>query len=211
MVSKTFVSYPGEPAADSSRPRVRPARKTDVDAIRAVASRTWLHTYGGVIAEDAISDVLDRSYTRDAVRHYLETRGMSLHVAELDSTVVGFVTHCSTSESVHDVFAIYVDPTVQGGGVGWALWKAVLQTARDSGTTAIELWVLEQNPVSRNWYERQGGVIVGRQVRSFSDGPQTELRYRFELGPGADPGPRRVFTRAVLAIPSFVGLKGLRP
>jgi ribosomal protein S18 acetylase RimI-like enzyme len=208
MRSASAVNDSREPTGDDGRPRVRRARKTDLDAIRAVASRAWSHTYRGVIADHAIADLLDASYSRVAAQRWLKMGGISLHVVDLDNTVVGFVTHGNTSESVHEVHAIYVEPAVQGLGMGWALWKTVLQTARDSGTPAIELWVLEQNPVGRTWYERQGGAIVGRDVLWLSDGPHTELRYRFEVAPDrTGPRPGRIVTRAVRAVVTFVGLR----
>jgi ribosomal protein S18 acetylase RimI-like enzyme len=68
-----------------------------------------------------------------------------------------------------------------GQGIGWALWQQVARDARDRGKAAIELWVLEGNRLGIDWYDRQGGYVVGRREIALADGGHAELRYRFDL------------------------------
>jgi ribosomal protein S18 acetylase RimI-like enzyme len=76
---------------------------------------------------------------------------------------------------------IYVEPSMLGQGIGWALWQQVARHARDGEKSAIELWVLEGNRLGIDWYDRQGGHVVGRREIELADGAHAELRYRFDL------------------------------
>ncbi len=113
--------------------------------------------------------------------------------ASRENKVVGYAQHGSATDSVYELFAIYVLPEVLGQGVGWELWKAVRQAARESGQPWIELWVLDRNSFGRRWYDRQGGQVVGSREIELGTEAHRELRYRFSAGlarpqAGATPG-----------------------
>jgi len=77
---------------------------------------------------------------------------------------------------------IYVAPDAWGAGAGQALMGEVLQRLREDGFSEAILWVLEDNPRTRRFYELagwqpDGGVKeeewLGTLVR--------EVRYRISL------------------------------
>jgi ribosomal protein S18 acetylase RimI-like enzyme len=84
-------------------------------------------------------------------------------------------------DSIHEVYAIYVDPAMLGQSIGWALWRQVEGDARDGENSAIELWVLDGNRLGIDWYNRQGEQVVGRREIDLADGAHTELPYRFNV------------------------------
>jgi len=98
--------------------------------------------------------------------------------------VFGYVQHGPVSDSIHEVYAIYVEPAMLGKGIGWTLWQQVEREARGGGKSAIELWVLEGNRLGIDWYNRQGGYAVGQREIELADAAHTELRYRFDLKSG---------------------------
>jgi ribosomal protein S18 acetylase RimI-like enzyme len=159
--------------------RVRRANEADLEAIARIAAAGWRHAYQGLIAPEAIEDMLRQWYSVDMLRRRLS--GPPLDVAESDGTVAGYVQHGPTGDAVHEVYAIYVDPILIGKGLGWALWQQVRAVAQGAAAAAIELWVVDGNRLGIDWYGRQGGHRVGRREVDFADGPHTELRYRFEL------------------------------
>jgi len=110
--------------------------------------------------------------------------GPPIHVAESARKIVGYVQHGPVADSIHEVYAIYVDPAVLGKGFGWALWQQVERDAREGGKSAIELWVLQGNRLGIDWYDRQGGSVVGQRDIELADGAHTELRYRFDRKTG---------------------------
>lgn len=173
---------------------VRPATEADAGAILEVAHNGWRDTYHKVLSPAAIEDVLSRWYSQDSFRRRL--RG--LDVVERGGRVAGYVQHGASGEGVHEVFAIYIDPSMRGLGAGWALWQEVHRAASVTGRQRIELWMLEDNAIGRQWYDRQGGTVVGSQLIRFLDGDKTELRYRFAVElpeertrTGTDPNSRR--------------------
>lgn len=52
--------------------------------------------------------------------------------------------------------ALYVRPTAWGRGVADELHAWAVERLRAAGTTTARLWVLEQNPRARRFYERHG-------------------------------------------------------
>jgi hypothetical protein len=63
------------------------------------------------------------------------------------------------------------------------LFDAVRGSLRDAGLRSMLLWVLENNP-SRSFYERLGGIVVGRKPDTVGDSPVTLIAYGW-TGDGA--------------------------
>lgn len=158
---------------------IRPATESDIEAISRIASSAWRNTYRGLISDDAIDGTVSRWYSTEALRQRI--KGHPVHVVEDAGAVVGYVQHGPLTETVHEVFAIYVAPSMLGFGIGWVLWQAVMREAASAGKQAVELWVLEGNRLGMDWYDRQGGMIIGRQEVQLADGLHGELRYRFRV------------------------------
>jgi ribosomal protein S18 acetylase RimI-like enzyme len=158
---------------------VRRATENDIEAIAHVAAAGWRHAYRGLVSTEAIEDTLEGWYSGETLLRRFSRP--PLDVAERAGTVVGYVQHGPVGDSVHEVYAIYVEPFMLGQGSGWALWQQVARDARDGEKSAIELWVLEGNRLGIDWYDRQGGHVVGRREIELADGAHTELRYRFDL------------------------------
>lgn len=88
------------------------------------------------------------------------------------------------AEDVGELYAIYVVPEAWGSGIGRALMARVLVQLREEGFREAILWVLEDNPRTRRFYElagwhADGGVKdeewLGTAVR--------EIRYRIAFAP----------------------------
>jgi ribosomal protein S18 acetylase RimI-like enzyme len=100
--------------------------------------------------------------------------------------VVGFISVGASrdNEAGGELFAIYVDPDHWGSGVGRELMAAGEERLRELGHTDVFLWVLEDNPRARRFYERAGWYDDGgrRQV-TFLGVDAPEVRYRKRLDP----------------------------
>ena len=60
---------------------------------------------------------------------------------------------------------------------------AALAALRAGGFVSASLWVLEDNPRARRFYEREGWTLDGeRREEEFLGAPVTEVRYRITLG-----------------------------
>jgi ribosomal protein S18 acetylase RimI-like enzyme len=111
-------------------------------------------------------------------------RGRSdVHVAD-DEGVVGFVStgESRDADAAAELYAIYVLPTGWGTGAGTALMRAGLDAMRARSSGEAVLWVLEDNPRARRFYEREGWTVDGaRKEEEWLGVPIPEVRYRITL------------------------------
>jgi GNAT superfamily N-acetyltransferase len=106
-------------------------------------------------------------------------------VAEQGGRVTGFasVGRALEDERIGELYAIYALPEVWGQGAGPALMDAALAHLRESGFESAILWVLDDNPRARAFYEREGWALTeGAREEAFLDTLVREVRYRVELG-----------------------------
>jgi ribosomal protein S18 acetylase RimI-like enzyme len=82
-------------------------------------------------------------------------------VAERGGEVVGFVSvgrseDPDAQDDTGELYAIYVRRSQWGRGAGGALMDAALTALREHGFREATLWVLEDNPRTRRFYELVG-------------------------------------------------------
>jgi ribosomal protein S18 acetylase RimI-like enzyme len=105
-------------------------------------------------------------------------------VAEQDGEIVGFVAvgECRDEDAEGELYAIYVDPRRWGAGVGRALIKSGETRLRELGYRDVILWVLEDNPRARRFYQAAGWRLDGgRRPIAILDVSVPEVRYRKKL------------------------------
>jgi GNAT superfamily N-acetyltransferase len=154
---------------------VRRASVADAADIAAVHVRTWQAAYQHVFGEERLAD-LDVS-RRVAGWTRVLTAGESIFVAHDGDRVVGFV---SVGEC--ELYAIYTLPEAWGSGAGPALMHAAVEQLRADGCVEPVLWVLEDNPRARRFYEREGWFLDGaRKEDDFLGVRVAEVRYRITL------------------------------
>ena len=95
-------------------------------------------------------------------------------VFEADEGVIGFLSLIG-----NEVGAIFVDPDVQGRGVG----RALMDAARES-RPFLELGVFEANSIGRRFYDAYGFELVERRLDEVTGEPELRLR----LGRPAEEG-----------------------
>lgn len=145
-------SRSGSPA--TSRMLVRTASETDIPEMHRVRTS---------VRENRLADP---SLVRpDDYRSMLDERGCGW-VAEVDGRIVGFAV---VDLARSNVWALFVDPGFEGGGIGRRLHDAMLDWAFAAG--AAQLW-LSTDPGTRaeRFYRSAGWRHVGRE-------PTGEARY----------------------------------
>jgi GNAT superfamily N-acetyltransferase len=192
-----FVAVPAAPAALP----IRPADPADGAAIAAVQRRAWRHSYRGLLS-DRFLDELDFSYlgaywagratVSPTPRHRLLVaggRGEVHGVVDVGPSRDDDVDHGPDGlPAVGEVRSLYLDPSVQAGGLGSALLATAVEVLDAQGSPEAVLWVVEGNAPARRFYERRGWAADGgRKVTPVEDEELTEVRYRRRLGRAA-PG-----------------------
>jgi GNAT superfamily N-acetyltransferase len=147
--------------------------------------RTWQAAYEHVFGTERLATI-DTPERRARWERWL-AEGESVWVADDDGGLVGFAwigdSRDPDSGGEGELFAIYVLPEAWGGGAGAALMREAVTALRERYPAAI-LWVLEDNPRARRFYEREGWRLDGgRKEDMFIGVPVVEVRYRIGLRP----------------------------
>lgn len=140
---------------------IRPATPEDAPGCAIVHHTSWVETYGGLLpARHWETDTLE---ARTATWRRWLAGELTATVAESDGRVVG-VAFASTGREVggrrpvreRELWLLYVLAAHHGTGVGQALLDAVVPPGAPA-----QLWVAEENPRARRFYERNGFVPDG--------------------------------------------------
>ncbi|GAA1876184.1 GNAT family N-acetyltransferase [Myceligenerans crystallogenes] len=156
--------------------RLRTARMSDAATGARIHHEMWVSTYGDMLpASFWESHTLEKRET--AWRRHLAL-GWKPVLAEAGGEVVGFA-HAEQARTQHGVvparerqlFMLYVLAEHHGTGVG----QALLDAATPPGEPC-QLWVAEDNPRARRFYERNGFVADGARINDENFPGITELR-----------------------------------
>jgi len=168
--------------------QVRRARPEDAAAIAAVHVRTWQGAYEHVFGAERLAG-LDADRRRLGWERALSERSdeEDVFVAEEDGEVVAFASSGPARDEPGEgeLYAIYALPEAWGSSAGPALMEEVLAALRGRGYRESVLWVLEDNPRARRFYEREGWTLDaaewGRKVEPHLGVDVAEVRYRISL------------------------------
>jgi ribosomal protein S18 acetylase RimI-like enzyme len=132
---------------------VRPAVSADARGIAEVHVQAWREAYAHLIPADALARLsIDQRERR--WRELLATPGSVTFVATHDGSVIGFATsgpgRDDDSPRELELPSIYILADHYGTGAGQQLLDAVL------GGMPAFLWVADNNPRARAFYERNG-------------------------------------------------------
>jgi GNAT superfamily N-acetyltransferase len=168
---------------------VRDANEADAILITRVRTQTWQDAYAHIFPPAQLESLTPETGL-DWWRRAIVEPAPHMHtlVAEVDGAVVGFAQLGKAREdeegSTGELFATYVLPDASGTGVGRALMAETLTRLRGEGFAEAVLWVIEDNPRTRRFYELAGWRLDGGvKVEEWLGAVVRELRYRIALGP----------------------------
>lgn len=155
---------------------LRRATLSDAAAVARVHHTTWVTTYGEVLPPEFwATATLER---RTSTWERWLANGAAPLVAEVDGEVVGIAMSGDAVEQEHvlpirgrQLYLLYVLAAHHGTGVGQALLDAVVPPG-----TGAQLWVAEDNPRARRFYERNGFVTEGTRIVDASTADLAEVR-----------------------------------
>lgn len=159
---------------------IRSGTPEDAEAVARVHVETWQAAYAHALPREGL-DSLSVSERAELHRHRPPT-----FVAEIAGEIAGFVSVGASRDAGLDaeLYAIYVHPAYWGTGVGRALITAGENELAKLGHVEAILWVLDDNPRARRFYELAGWSTDGaaRNINLFGfDVP--EIRYVKRLRP----------------------------
>jgi GNAT superfamily N-acetyltransferase len=164
---------------------IRPARVEDAAEIARVHVESWQVAYADVFPAAFLASIDVEARRRLAVKMLKEETPPTL-VADVDGRIAGFVSFGESRDDdargCGEVYAIYVAPESWRLGLGRELLRHAEETLLGAGFRAAMLWVLEENPRARRFYEAMGWTPDGKSKQIERGGVETaEIRYRRNL------------------------------
>jgi ribosomal protein S18 acetylase RimI-like enzyme len=171
---------------------IRAGAQEDASAIAEVHIASWQRAYAHVVPRDVLYGdefLQNRRSLWDAWRFH---PGQRVAVSTDADAIVGFAAY--GPERVRrpghtgrgELYSFYFHPDVWGTGAASALLDHVDERLRAEGFDEAVLWVLEDNPRARAFYERHGWTASGitADFDAFCDLTLPEVEYRKHFGEG---------------------------
>jgi GNAT superfamily N-acetyltransferase len=172
---------------------IRPATRDDADGITDVQVASWRAGYEHVFPASLLyADDFD-SVRRDYWTQWRLAPGNRIAVAVASTAegdrVVGFSSYGPERERARgftgrgEVWAFYLHPEVWGSGLASDLIEFTETRLCAEGFATAVLWVLDDNPRGRAFYEKHGWVATGitADFDAHCDVVVPEVEYRKEL------------------------------
>ncbi len=170
---------------------IRAATQDDAGGITDVQVASWRAGYAHVFPRSVLyADDFDSS-RRTFWTNWRFAPGHRIAVAvapgaEAAGRVIGFASYGPERERARgftgrgEVWAFYLHPDAWGSGVATDLMVHVEQRLKAEGFDSAVLWVLDDNPRARRFYERQGWAASGIEASfdDYCDVSVPEVEYR---------------------------------
>ena len=143
---------------------IRPMQPSDVPRVAEIRVFGWRCAYRGIISDEYLFKTLLVSDRIEKINSDLIGKEDRRYVYD-DGIIKAFLSigPCGDEDKpgVFELYAIYVDPCLQGQGVGAALAVHCEAEAAKRGYKEICLWTFEKNVSARAFYEKLGYKLDG--------------------------------------------------
>jgi ribosomal-protein-alanine N-acetyltransferase len=134
---------------------IRRAIETDIAAIAAVGSRAWASNIFSF--EPELPGM--RTHVEKAFREFAESSWTTVLVAEVGNSIVGWGARDENNDYISD---LWVEPAVQGQGVGSTLLRAMKTAIDEAGYPRARISTHARNVRAVKLYEHEGFAVVER-------------------------------------------------
>lgn len=170
---------------------VRPVRTGDAEALAEIHAAAWRAAYGGVVPAETLERRYGRGQRLLLWRGLLAGEGRAPWVevaVEPDAAgterLLGFVwtrmTGRADADFAAEIVALNVAPEQWRRGIGRRLMAAAAARLDEAGADGAYLWVLDDNPGARAFYDALGGRIVDRGSESLGELVVPTLAYAWK-------------------------------
>ncbi|MBB3235023.1 GNAT family N-acetyltransferase [Phyllobacterium endophyticum] len=133
--------------------RIKPATEADIAAIAAVGSRAWASNIFSF--EPELPGM--RSHVERAFQAFAEASHANVLVAAVDGHVLGWGARDENNDYISD---LWVDPAVQGQGIGSAILRTLKRHIADAGYLRARISTHARNVGAIRLYEREGFRVI---------------------------------------------------
>jgi len=149
--------------------KIRRANIEDINEIKLLANDIWPKVYDYMISAEQIQYMLNLFYTPESLNRQMVEQHHIFFLAKIDNKSVGFASVGKLEEGVFKLHKLYVQPELQGKGVGKALIKVVFDEAVANGGKRLQLNVNKNNK-SIAFYQSMQFSITGEQNIDIGSG-----------------------------------------
>jgi len=137
---------------------IRPMESADIPRAAEIHVFGWRSAYRGIVSDEFLFKDFTVAKRMEKFAEYL-AKGEETYVFD-DGILKAFLTvGFSRDEDKPDSFnlsGLYVDPLMQGQGIGSILVDHFEKIAVERGFNDVYLWAFEENKSARTFYEKHG-------------------------------------------------------
>jgi len=165
---------------------LRQVKIEDASALAHLQVDSYRSAYAGLLPQHYLDHFTYEEQTHDW-REWLSApcQDIILVAEEATAGVVGYAADRAGKTPFEpydsELLSLHVRKSFQGLGIGRRLFARVATNLEQRGRTSLMLWVLEANP-ARAWYERFGGVLIGKQLPNLGEEGQSVLASEVAYG-----------------------------
>ena len=171
--------------------KIRAADRADALDVAAVHIASWRAGYGHVIPESVLygDDFEPRRTAIWTDWRFAPGQRIAVSVDGDDERIIGFATYGPERDRGDgftgrgELYAFYFHPDAWGSGAASALIEHTEERLAAEGFADVTLWVLDDNPRARAFYERHGWSATGvaAEYDVYCDLRLPEVEYHKEL------------------------------
>jgi L-amino acid N-acyltransferase YncA len=140
---------------------IAPAGPADAAALADLHVESWRETYAGILPRMYLDRMSVALHERQWRARLMSTREATLVAEDGRGRLVGYASAMRArgrrAGDEAEIATLYLLKSVQGAGLGRALFTAGARVMAARGATALVVWVLRDNLQARGFYERLGG------------------------------------------------------
>jgi GNAT superfamily N-acetyltransferase len=141
-------------------PTIRIAGKRDLSVVRLLAEKIWPATYAHILDAEQIDYMMEQIYSTESLRKQAEEYRHVFLILDYHQEPSGFASYSAdVDEKRGNLQKIYIDPELQGKGLGKFLLEEVKARVKVTGCSTLQLNVNRHNK-ARYFYERMGFTII---------------------------------------------------
>ena len=147
---------------------IRPMQFSDIPRVAEIHVFGWRCAYRGIVPDEHLFNVLSVAKRMERFEVSMKDKESAWNSNTFvydDGIIKAFLTigPCRDEDklSAFELGGIYVDPCLQGKGIGTALVAHCEEIAVKRGYNEVCLWTFEKNAAARAFYEKVGYVHDG--------------------------------------------------
>jgi GNAT superfamily N-acetyltransferase len=162
---------------------IRPAERSDAEAISQTHACAWEYAYAGIIPYQSLREMINRRDQRWWARAI--DRGTSVMVLDMGGgEIAGYVTfglnRARALPQDGEIYEIYLRPEYQGVGLGSKLFNAARTRLKTLRCNGLVVWALEENTGALDFYENIGGRDIAEGYETFAGHTLRKIAYVWE-------------------------------